>query len=83
MEELANFIQQSEPNIKGFTPRNLWRMKQFYEAYKDNKKLTTLLTEISWSNNLLILSSTKNDKRENFIYSKLLKKNTLLENSRI
>ena len=31
-------------------------MRQFYEAYKDQKKLSALLRELSWTNNLLILS---------------------------
>ena len=33
--ELAKYIQQSEPEIKGFSDKNIWRMKQFYETYKD------------------------------------------------
>ena len=28
--ELANFIQTQEPEIKGFSAKNIWRMKQFY-----------------------------------------------------
>jgi hypothetical protein len=47
--ELANFIQTQEPEIKGFSDKNIWRMKQFYENYKDFPKLSTLLREISWS----------------------------------
>jgi predicted nuclease of restriction endonuclease-like (RecB) superfamily len=34
-------------------------MKQFYETYKDFPKLSTLLREISWSNNLTIFSRCK------------------------
>jgi predicted nuclease of restriction endonuclease-like (RecB) superfamily len=45
--ELANFIQTQEPEIKGFSDKNIWRMKQFYETYKDFPKLSTLLREIS------------------------------------
>lgn len=44
--ELANYIQQNEPEIKGFSDKNLWRMKQFYETYKDFPKLSPLLREI-------------------------------------
>jgi hypothetical protein len=33
--ELAKYIQQNEPAIKGFSDKNIWRMKQFYETYKD------------------------------------------------
>ena len=58
VEDLSQFILSQDKGAQGFSARNLWRMKQFYEAYKDNKKLSTLLTEISWSNHLHILSKT-------------------------
>jgi predicted nuclease of restriction endonuclease-like (RecB) superfamily len=57
--ELANFIQTYEPEIKGFSDKNIWRMKQFYETYKDFPKLSPLVREISWTNNLLIFSRCK------------------------
>ncbi|MCH7415414.1 PDDEXK nuclease domain-containing protein [Belliella sp. R4-6] len=57
--ELAKHIQQTEPEIKGFSDKNIWRMKQFYETYKDFPKLSTLLREISWSHNLAIFSRCK------------------------
>ena len=43
--ELANFIQTQEPEIKGFSDKNIWRMKQFYENYKDFPKLSPLVRE--------------------------------------
>lgn len=45
--ELAKFIQTNEPEIKGFSDKNLWRMKQFYETYKGFSKLLPLVKEIS------------------------------------
>lgn len=33
--ELASYISRTEPSAKGFSDKNLWRMKQFYETYKD------------------------------------------------
>jgi predicted nuclease of restriction endonuclease-like (RecB) superfamily len=57
--ELANFIQTYEPEIKGFSDKNIWRMKQFYKTYKDFPKLSPLVREISWTNNLLIFSRCK------------------------
>ncbi|MBO7098553.1 MAG: hypothetical protein J6W21_01655 [Bacteroidaceae bacterium] len=40
--------------------KNLWRMKQFYETYKDaDEKLSALLRQTSWTNNLIIMSRTK------------------------
>ena len=38
--ELAKYIQQNEPEIKGFSDKNIWRMKRFYEIahFKSFKK---------------------------------------------
>ena len=66
VKELSEYIKEREPAIKGFSDKNIWRMKQFYETYKDNKKLTPLVTEISWTNNLIILSSAKTDEERAF-----------------
>lgn len=68
--ELAKYIQQNEPDIKGFSDKNIWRMKQFYETYKDFPKLTILLREISWSHNLAIFSRCKTMEEREF-YLKL------------
>lgn len=70
--ELANFIQKQEPEIKGFSDKNMWRMKQFYETYVDFPKLSTLLREISWSHNLAIFSRCKTIEEREF-YLKLAK----------
>lgn len=59
VSELANFIQIHEPEIKGFSDKNIWRMRQFHETYKDFPKLAPLVREISWTNNLLIFSRCK------------------------
>lgn len=64
--ELAKYIQQNEPEIKGFSDKNIWRMKQFYEAYKELPKLSTLLREISWSHNLAIFSRCKSAEEREF-----------------
>ncbi|TVQ16290.1 MAG: DUF1016 family protein, partial [Balneolaceae bacterium] len=47
--ELAKHIQSNEPEIKGFSDKNIWRMKQFYETYKDFPKLSPLVRQISWT----------------------------------
>lgn len=70
--ELAKYIQQNEPEIKGFSDKNIWRMKQFYETYKGFPKLSTLLREISWSHNLAIFSRCKSTEEKEF-YLKLAK----------
>ena len=60
VKQLAEYIEKSSPGTKGFSDKNLWRMKQFYETYKGaNEKLSTLLRQISWSHNLAIMSRAK------------------------
>ena len=60
VKQLAVHIEKNCPDIKGFSDKNLWRMKQFYEAYADeSEKLSPLVRQISWTNNLIILSRTK------------------------
>ena len=66
VKELAIFIKQQDPTIKGFSDKNLWRMKQFYETYHENEKLSAVLRELTWTNNLLILSSSKTKEEREF-----------------
>ena len=66
VKELASYIKLQDPTLKGFSDKNLWRMKQFYETYHKNEKLSALLRELTWTNNLLILSSSKSDEEREF-----------------
>jgi len=69
VKELANYIEQKEPTLKGFSDKNLWRMKQFYETYHKNEKLSALLRELSWTNNLKILSASKSEEEREYYIS--------------
>ena len=66
VENLAEYIKDKEPELKGFTKSNLFRMVQFYKTYNDNTKVVTLLRQISWSNNMLILNRTKSIEEKEF-----------------
>lgn len=70
----ADFMKNNYPNIKGFTKRNIERMIQFYKIYKDDEIATPLVTQLSWTNNLLIISGSKS-KEERYFYLKLSIKN--------
>ena len=74
VDRLVEFMKREYPTMKGFTRRGIYRMKQFYETYKDNEIVSTLLTQISWSNNVRILSST-NSMEEKEFYIKMCIKN--------
>ena len=41
-------------------------MKQFYELYADNEKVSPLVTQLSWTNHLLIMSGAKSDEEREF-----------------
>ena len=66
IDETAKYIQKNCPEIRGFNRRGLYRMKKFYETYRDDEFVTTLLTQISWSNHLEILSATKTQEERQF-----------------
>lgn len=57
--ELARHIARHAPEIKGFSDKNLWRMKQFYETYEGDAKLAPLVRALPWSHNLSIFSRCK------------------------
>ncbi len=66
VQDFSNFLKQTYPSAGGFSSQNIWRMKQFYETYKNNEKLSPLVREITWSNNLLIMSGCKTDEAKEF-----------------
>ena len=75
IDVIASEIQDAFPGIKGFNRRGLYRMKQFYETYKDNEIMTPLVTQISWTNHLLILSGCKTDTEREFYIRLCIKEN--------
>ena len=64
--DFSEFLQAHYPGTKGFSAQNIWRMKQFYETYCDNEKLSPLVTQISWTNHLLIMSGSKTADERHF-----------------
>ena len=66
VRELANYIAQADPSVKGFSDKNLWRMKQFYETYRADEKLAALVREIPWTHNTVIFSRCKTPEERAF-----------------
>ena len=75
IDEISKEIQETFPGIKGFNRRGLYRMKKFYETYKDNEIVTPLVTQISWTNHLLIMSGCKTDEEKEFYIRLCIKEN--------
>jgi predicted nuclease of restriction endonuclease-like (RecB) superfamily len=67
VRDFSEFIQSRYTGIKGFSPSNIWRMRQFYETYRDDEKLATLSRELTWSHNLQIMSCRTDEEREFYL----------------
>jgi predicted nuclease of restriction endonuclease-like (RecB) superfamily len=62
VERLSKDLKDAFPDAKfGFSPQNLWYMRQFYLEYREKPDLQQLVGEIPWSQNLLIMSKVKDD----------------------
>jgi predicted nuclease of restriction endonuclease-like (RecB) superfamily len=59
INELAIDLGRRYPGTRGFTRPNLFRMRQFYEAYRGDPKVSALLRQLPWTHHLIILSQAK------------------------
>ena len=73
--QIVEFMKKNYPKIKGFNRPGIYRMKQFYETYKDNLIVSPLVRQISWTNDLIILSSTKTIEEKEFYIRLCIKYN--------
>lgn len=64
--QLAAHLAQTQPGLRGFTARNLFRMRQFYEAYQSDAKVSPLLRQLPWTHNLIILNQSKRPEEREF-----------------
>jgi len=59
VDELAADLARRYPGVRGYTRPNLFRMRQFYEAYRSNGKVSPLVRLLPWTHHLIILSQAK------------------------
>ncbi|MDX2055914.1 MAG: PDDEXK nuclease domain-containing protein [Polyangiaceae bacterium] len=59
VDELAAALASRYPGMRGYTRPNLFRMRQFYEAYRRNKKVSPLVRQLPWTHHLIILGQAK------------------------
>lgn len=74
VDHLSRDLQHSFPGMKGFSARNLWRMKDFYQSYYPYKKTIALLSDISWTHHMVILEKCE-DFAEREFYMRISKRN--------
>ena len=53
----ADYIREAHPEFSGFSPRNLRRMRAFYQTYGDRPDLLELAMQTGWTLNVLILET--------------------------
>jgi predicted nuclease of restriction endonuclease-like (RecB) superfamily len=58
VDSLAQHLARVLPGQRGFTRRNLFRMRQFYETYQGQEIVTPLVTQLPWTHNLIVLTQT-------------------------
>ena len=75
VDNIAEFFSTNYPELKGFNRRGLYRMKQFYELYSGDEKVSTMLTQLSWSNHLKIMSGAKSKEEREFYINLAIKEN--------
>jgi predicted nuclease of restriction endonuclease-like (RecB) superfamily len=73
VQKLADDLQKDFPGIHGFSAQNLWYMRQLFLEYSGKPKLQPLVGEISWTKNLVIMGSCKDDLEREF-YIRMTKK---------
>jgi predicted nuclease of restriction endonuclease-like (RecB) superfamily len=73
VERLARDLQDEFPGIRGFSAKNLWRIKLLYETYNGNEKLAPLVREIGWTHNIAIFEQCK-DNLEREFYIRMTRK---------
>lgn len=70
VDHLAQHLTRTLPGLRGFTRRNLFRMRQFYDTYAGDEKVTPLVTQLPWTHNLIIMGQCKRSEEREF-YLKL------------
>src|ERR1035437_5586967 len=64
--QLAQYIARTQPGQRGFTPRNLFRVKQFYESYRGDSIVSALRSQLSWTHHRIILGQSKRPEEREF-----------------
>lgn len=68
----AEYLRARRPDLGGYTRRTLYRMKSFYEAYCDDQIVSPLVTQITWTNHLIVLQRSKSPEERRFYVEKCI-----------
>lgn len=70
---LSKSLKLEFSNSTGFSERNLWRMRAFYEQYKDFSILPPAVAELPWTHNYILLEKIKDRNKRLWYANECLK----------
>lgn len=73
VDELAAMLARRYPGLRGYTRRNLFRMRQFYECYCNDEKVSPLVSQLAWTHHLIILSQARRAVERQFYIREAIK----------
>ncbi len=66
VDHVARHLARTLPGLRGFTRRNLFRMRQVFDAYASDGKVSPLVTQLPWTHNLIVLGQSKRPAEREF-----------------
>lgn len=60
INSLSTALKLDFPDAEGYSPRNLSRMKKFYETYKDLSILPPAVAKLPWTHNCILIDKVTN-----------------------
>ncbi len=66
VNQLSLYLAKTQPGVRGFSRPNLFRMRQFYEAYQLDPIVSPLVRLLPWSHHLIILGQSKRQEEREF-----------------
>ena len=53
----SEYLNRYYPDVKGFSPRSLRRMRDFYRTYEDHPALLSRAMKLGWTQNVVIMEA--------------------------
>jgi len=72
---LAEMLDDRFPSLKGFSLRNLRRMRDFYRTYENNPILMERAQSLGWTQNAVILEYCETDEQRSFYIGLAVERN--------
>ncbi len=63
---LADYLKSNFLSLKGFSPRNLRRMRNFYLTYQNDASLMTEALQLNWTQNVIIMEYCESNEERSF-----------------